>query len=160
MPYCRRLLFAGGRQFMYSSKTINIPIARPVAEVYEFLLEPRNYPRWAASLGGRFENIGGRDWLAETPHGPVTIRFAERNGLGVLDHAVFREGEEPTMRMMRVVPNGEGSELIYTIFKRDELSVEAFESEIEWTTTEMSVLKTYLELRNLDLDDPVPVPPG
>lgn len=142
------------------SKTITLPIARPVAEVYEFLLEPRNYPRWAASLGGRFEHVGGRDWRAETPHGPVIIRFAERNGLGVLDHAVFREGEQPRMRMVRVVPNGEGCELIYTIFKGDELSVEGFASETEWTATELEVLKTYLESRNLDLDEPTPVPPG
>lgn len=135
---------------MYMSKTINLSIARPPTEVYEFLLEPRNYPRWAASLGGRFEHVGGRDWRAETPHGEVIIRFAERNTLGVLDHGVFREGEEPRMRMMRVVPNGDGCELIYTIFNREGASAEAFGSEVEWMATELEVLKTYLEARNLD----------
>lgn len=130
---------------MYMSKTISLPIARPPSEVYEFLLEPRNYPRWAASLGGRFEHLESRDWRAETPHGPVIIRFAERNALGVLDHAVFREGEEPLTRMVRVVPNGEGCELIYTIFKPEHLDAEAFESEAEWTRTELEVLKSYLE---------------
>lgn len=145
---------------MYMSKTITLPIARPVAEVYEFLVEPRNYPRWAASLGGKFEPIGGREWRAETPFGPVVIRFTERNDFGVLDHAVAGEGEEPRTRMMRVVQNGEGCELIYTIFNHDEQSVEAFESEAEWTATELAVMKTYLESRNLDLDDPTPVPPG
>lgn len=141
---------------MYMSKTITLPIARQLEEVYEFLLEPRNYPRWAASLGGRFENVGGRDWRAETPHGEVIIRFAERNDLGVLDHGVFREGEQPRMRMMRVVANGEGCELIYTIFNREGASAEAFESEAEWMATELAVLKTYLEARNYDFDDELP----
>ena len=133
---------------MHMSRTISLHIARSPDEVYEFLLEPRNYPRWAAALGGRFEHIEGRDWRSDTPFGPVTIRFAERNELGVLDHAVFGEGQEPAMRRMRVVPNGEGSELIYTMFKRDELSAEQFASDAEWTATELEVLKTYLEHRN------------
>jgi hypothetical protein len=147
---------------MYMSKTISLPIARPPAEVYEFVLEPRNYPRWAAALGGHFEHVEGRDWRAETPYGLVTIRFSERNDFGIFDHALFGEGEEPMTRRARVVPNGDGCELIYTMFKRDDLSVEAFESDAEWTATELAVLKTYLELRNHDPDDfgPAPVPPG
>jgi uncharacterized protein YndB with AHSA1/START domain len=133
---------------MYMSRTITLSLARPAAEVYEFLLEPRNYPKWAASVGGRFEHVEGRDWRAETPHGQVIIRFAERNSLGVLDHAVFREGETPVLRRGRVVPNGEGAELIYTIFKPDHLDAEVFQSEVAWTRTELEVLKTYLEGRN------------
>jgi hypothetical protein len=147
---------------MLMSRTISLPIERPSAEVYEFLLEPRNYPRWAAALGGGLEHVEGRDWRAETPYGPVTIRFAERNSYGVLDHAVFGDGEEPMVRRMRVVANGEGAELLYTMFKREDVSTEAFESEVEWTATELAVLKTYLELRNHDRDEfgPTPVPPG
>jgi hypothetical protein len=144
---------------MYMSKTISLPIERPPAEVYEFLLEPRNYPRWAAAVGGRFEHVEGRDWRAETPHGSVIIRFSELNSFGILDHAVFREGEEPMMRRMRVVPNGDGAELLYTLFKPEDVSTAAFESEVEWTATELAVLKTYLEMRNQDLG-PTPVPPG
>ncbi|HEV7274767.1 MAG TPA: SRPBCC family protein [Devosiaceae bacterium] len=144
------------------SKTISLPIARPLAEVYEFLLEPRNYPRWAAALSGGLEHVEGRDWRAETPYGTVTMRFSERNAFGVFDHSVFGEGEEPMTRRARVVPNGDGCELLYTMFKRDEQSVEAFESEVEWTATELAVLKTYLELRDGGSGElgPVPVPPG
>jgi hypothetical protein len=96
--------------------------------------------------GHRFEHRGGRDWLADTAAGPRIVRFIEPNIYGVLDHAVFPEGEEPVFGPMRVVANEEGTLLSYAFFRRPGLSDEKFESTIEWITTDLMMAKSLLEI--------------
>jgi len=69
------------------SKIISVSINRPAQEVYAFASDPANLPRWASGLGTSIANVNG-EWIAQTPQGPVKIRFAPRNDLGVLDHYV------------------------------------------------------------------------
>lgn len=133
---------------MYPSHTITVQIDRPLDEVYDFLSDPTNLGRWATVPGGGFSHVGGLDWRADTPSGPVVIRYTERNRHGVMDHTVFRAGEAPVRIPMRVFANGEGSELTYTIFRRPGMSAEAFASEAEWVATELAVAKSVLEARN------------
>ena len=134
---------------MHPSHTITLQIARPLAEVYDFLSNPANLRKWATTPGGGFAHVGGQDWRADTPSGPVTIRYTAQNEFGVMDHTVFREGEAPVRVPMRVFANGEGSELTYTIFRRPETSEAAFASEAEWVAAELAVAKSYLETRNV-----------
>lgn len=131
---------------IYNSRILSISIERPVKEVFRFLIEPRNFPQWASLTGHRFEHRGGRDWLADTTQGPRIIRFAEPNNLGILDHAVFAEGEQPVFGPMRVVANEEATLLTYTFFQRPGLSDEKFESTVEWITTDLLTMKTLLEV--------------
>ena len=130
----------------FNSRVISLSIERPVAEVFAFLIEPRNFPKWASLTGHRFEHRGGRDWLADTAAGPRLIRFAETNDYGILDHAVFPEGTEPIFGPMRVVRNEEGSLLTYTFFQRPGLSDEQFHSIVEWITTDLMTAKAVLEV--------------
>lgn len=131
---------------MFESRIIALPIERPVADVYRYLAEPRNFAQWASLTGHRFEHRGGRDWLADTAAGPRIIRFIEPNAYGVLDHAVFPEGEAPVFGPMRVVANEEGTLLTYTFFQRPGLSDEKFESTVEWITTDLMTAKALLEV--------------
>jgi uncharacterized protein YndB with AHSA1/START domain len=131
---------------MFESRIISLSIDRPVKEVFRFFSEPRNFAQWASLTGHRFEHRGGRDWLADTAAGPRIIRFIEPNEYGVLDHAVFPEGEEPVFGPMRVVANEEGTLLTYSFFRRPDLSDEKFESTVEWITTDLMTAKTLLEV--------------
>jgi hypothetical protein len=132
---------------MFKSKTIGLSIERPVGEVYEFLLEPRNFPSWAFP-DANMTHLGGTDWQLETSVGPRIIRFAERNPFGILDHATMRAaGERPHPIAMRVVANATGTELIYTSFKRDDFSDAEWDSMLEWVMTDLMSLKTLLESR-------------
>jgi hypothetical protein len=130
---------------MFLSRTISIPIHRPYHEVYEFLVEPRNFPSWASNLGADFVQIGAHDWVTTTRSGRVILRFAARNDFGVLDHQVFLEGETPVTTPMRLIGNAEGCEIIYTQFQRPEMTPEAFASEVEWVTSDFEALRSLME---------------
>lgn len=94
---------------------ITVSIARPCEDVYEFLAEPANFERWASGLGNGLRRIGGKLWRAEGPDGGVTVRFSDRNAYGVLDHEVETPTGERILNPMRVVPNGSGSEVVFTV---------------------------------------------
>jgi uncharacterized protein YndB with AHSA1/START domain len=130
----------------YRSNILSVSIERPVNEVFRFLLDPRNYPKWASVTGHRFEYRDGRDWLVDATFGPRIVRFAEPNDYGVLDHAVFEEGDEPVFGPMRAVANGEGTLLTFTFFQRSGFTDEGFASTVEWIATDLLTAKSLLEV--------------
>lgn len=130
---------------MFRSRTISIPIYRSYDEVYEFLVEPRNFPSWASNLGPDFTRISDYEWSSTTRNGKVILRFAPRNAHGILDHQVFLEGKTPHTTPMRLIENDEGCEIIYTQFQRPGMTEDAFASEVEWVTSDFAALRSLLE---------------
>lgn len=130
---------------MLRSRTISIPIFRPFSEVYEFLAEPRNFPSWASNLGSDFKRISDYEWSTTTRGGRVILQFAPRNDYGVLDHAVYLEGRPPVTTPMRLIENDGGCEVIYTQFQRPGMGDDAFQSEVEWVTSDFEALRSLLE---------------
>jgi hypothetical protein len=133
---------------MRRSHTISISIDRPYDEVYGYLSNPQNYQRWAALEPGTFKPLDNGDWQGETPFGFRHFRFSPPNRHGVLDHAVFVPDGEILYTPMRVVPNEEGTELIFTFFRRDGMDDAQFASAVEWIMTDFLTLKSLLEARN------------
>lgn len=134
---------------MYRSTTITISINCPWKQVYDFLAEPLNLPTWGSNMGNKIEHVSGSDWASEDENGRTIYRYQPRNEFGVLDHAVFKEGETPFTTPMRIVANGEGAEVLYTLFQRPGMSEEAFTSEIEWVQADFLTLKSLLESRRV-----------
>ena len=130
---------------MFKSRTISIPLSRPYDEVYDFLAEPRNFPSWASNLGSDFVHVSGNDWATTTRTGKVMLRFAPRNSFGVLDHAVFPQGGEPSTTPMRVIANDDGAEILFTLLQRPGMSDAQFESEAEWVRSDFEALRSLLE---------------
>ena len=124
---------------------ISVGISRPLEEVYAFLAEPENLPRWATGLGHSFRHLEGLEWLAETPMGPMKVRFSERNPFGILDHAVIPADGEPMHNPMRVFANGDGSEVVFSLFQRPGMSDEDFARDADWVSGDLQRLKTILE---------------
>lgn len=60
-----------------------------------------NYPKWAAVDGPMIE-ITASEWSIQTPFGQRIVSFSEPNIFGVLDLAVFAEGEERIVMSMPV----------------------------------------------------------
>ena len=81
----------------------------------------------------------------ETPQGPVKIRFAEKNDFGVLDHYVTTAQGVEIYVPMRVVPNGFGSEVIFTLFKTPEMSDQRFAEDAGMVERDLKTLKSVLE---------------
>jgi len=129
---------------IFKSLHISVSINRPVDEVYEFASNPENLPRWAAGLSGSIKNVNG-DWIAESPMGSVIIKFAERNAFGILDHDVTLPSGEKVYNPMRVFPNNDGSELIFTLYQRPGVSEQMFAEDAKMVAKDLEKLKSLLE---------------
>jgi hypothetical protein len=129
---------------IYSSRIITVSIDRDWREVYDFASIPGNFQRWAAGLGRRFER-SGEDWTAENPDGRlIRIRFSRPNEFGVLDHIVFAEGKE-IRNAVRVVPNGTGAEVMFTLLKTPDMTEETFAADAAAVQRDLNSLKAMLE---------------
>ena len=128
----------------FKSKHISVSINRPADDVYEFASNPANLPQWAAGLSGSIENVKG-DWIAVSPMGRVKVEFAEKNKFGILDHDVTLPSGEKIYNPMRVFPNDDGSEVIFTLYQRSDLSDQMFAEDAEAVAKDLEKLKSLLE---------------
>ena len=130
---------------MRRSHVVCISIERPFDEVYGYLVQPRNFARWASVENEALEQLPNGDWAGQMSFGFRHIRFTPHNPYGVLDHAIFKPGGEVLFTPLRVVPNEEGTELNFTFFAREGMDDAQFASAIEWITTDFLALKSLLE---------------
>lgn len=123
---------------------LSVSIARPPAEVYAFASRPENLPRWASGLAAGIRQVDG-DWIADAPAGTVRLRFAPPNDLGVLDHDVLLDSGETVHVPLRVLPNGTGSEVVFTLLRLPDMTEERFEADARWVERDLARLKATLE---------------
>jgi len=127
-----------------TARHIGTSIARPCREVYAFASNPENLPLWAAGLSGFIAKIDG-EWVAESPMGSVKVEFVAANDLGVLDHTVTLPSGESLYNPLRVVPNAEGSEIVFTLFRQPGVTGEEFEADAAAVARDLAALKGLLE---------------
>ena len=132
---------------MHDVQHVSISIARPPREVYEFASDPRNLPRWAAGLARSEVRPDGDGWVADAPFGKVRVRFAPRNPYGVMDHDVTLESGVTVHNPMRVVPNGEGSEFVFTLIRQPGTSDAELAKDRAAVEADLQRLKRLLEGR-------------
>jgi Polyketide cyclase / dehydrase and lipid transport len=119
-------------------------IARPAADVYEYASNPANVPAWAPGLGTSVEKVGDR-WFVDTPSGRASLSFAERNDFGVLDHEVALPSGEVVYVPMRVIPDGDGSEVAFCLRRLAGVTDEEFERDAGLVQADLARLKRVLE---------------
>jgi uncharacterized protein YndB with AHSA1/START domain len=129
---------------LMKSKTVSVSIAQPPQRVYDFAVEPENLPRWAPALCRSVAYESG-EWLIQTPDGHATVRFAARNPFGVLDHDVRLSSGQEIHSVMRVVPNGEGSEICFTLFQRPGMTDDQYAEDARLVESDLRNLKQVLE---------------
>ncbi|MCC6544720.1 MAG: SRPBCC family protein [Nitrospirae bacterium] len=128
----------------FKSQHISVSINRPADQIYEFVSKPENLPKWAAGLSGSIKNVNG-DWIAESPMGRVKVKFADKNTFGILDHDVTLPSGAKVCNPMRVFPNNDGSEIIFTLYRRPDMSDQMFDEDAKAVTRDLDKLKTLLE---------------
>jgi hypothetical protein len=126
------------------SRQISESIDRPAADVYRYASDPANLPKWAPGLGSAVENIDGH-WFVETPAGRAGFAFVERNELGVLDHEVTLPSGDVIYNPMRVIPDGDGCEVVFTLRRLPDMSSEEFERDAGLVQADLARLKRVLE---------------
>ncbi|XVU22415.1 SRPBCC family protein [Actinoplanes sp. CA-054009] len=121
-------------------------ISRPAAEVYEYASNPANIPEWAPGLGQGVEQTGD-DWFVLTDTGRIKVVFAPPNDFGVLDHwATFPDGQT-FLNPLRVVPYGEGSEIVFSVRRAPGTSDADFARDTDLVRADLARLKSIVESR-------------
>src|SRR5579883_1799931 len=129
----------------FESKHLSERIDRPAGEVYEFAVEPANLPRWAPGLGSAVEQANGR-WFVQTPAGRLGLAFAPRNDFGVLDHDVTMPSGEVVYNPMRVIADGDGCEIVFTLRRREGMTDEEFAADAQAVAADLARLKRLMEV--------------
>jgi uncharacterized membrane protein len=130
---------------LYPSKHVSVPVERPADVVYAYASNPANLPLWAAGLVTGAIRPVGDDWIAESPMGTIRVRFADPNPYGVLDHRVTLPDGDAVLNPMRVVPNGDGAELTFTLYRLPGVTDQSFAADAAQVETDLRRLKELLE---------------
>jgi hypothetical protein len=131
---------------MTESRHLTVSIARPAPEVYAWARDPAHLPQWAAGLASGIRLERG-EWVADSPMGRVLVRFVPVNEYGVLDHdAVLPDGTAVT-NPLRVLPDGDGCEVVFTVRRQPGTDDAAFEADVAAVTADLGTLKRVLEAR-------------
>jgi hypothetical protein len=125
-------------------RNVSVSIRRSPSDVYAFISNGENVPRWAAGLGTKIRRVEG-EWVAEGPIGSVRVRFAPPNDLGVADHDVVLASGVTVHNPIRVVPNGSGSTVIFTLLRQPGVSARQFNQDATTVQKDLETLKALLE---------------
>jgi uncharacterized protein YndB with AHSA1/START domain len=129
---------------MTESRTVSISIKRRPEEVYEYLVDPANFPKWSIFI--KEIKKEGSEWIATTPERTVRIRFTPRNEFRVLDHYVTVSPQLQVYVPMRVLADPENaSEVIFTVFRSPGMTDEQYKDDIGMVLTDLAGLKRVLE---------------
>lgn len=126
------------------SQTITVYIAAPADRVYAFASREENLPRWVPSFF-RAVTREGDEWVVDSPLGKAAFAFAGKNPFGVLDHRIRLASGEEFFNPMRVIANGQDSELIFTLFQSEGMSDQDFARDAETVRSDLDVLRRLME---------------
>jgi len=129
---------------VHESVHVSASIERPAAEVYAFIADPRNLSHWAAGLADHPVELVDGQWVADSPLGRVIIAFAPANDFGVADHDVTLPSGETVTNPMRVVPNGDGCDVVFTLLRRG-MSDAEFAVDVDAVTRDLAALRARLQ---------------
>lgn len=128
----------------HPTRILHTTIAVPLAIAYDFAHRPENFPKWAAGLSSDLHRAG-EQWVAQTPAGQAIVRFSAPNAHGVLDHWVALPGKAEIYIPLRMISNGDGTEVVFMLFRQPDMSDAAFASDAATVAADLDALKSLLE---------------
>jgi hypothetical protein len=126
------------------ARHIGITIDCPFKQAYAFAHKPESFPKWAAGLSSSLHRTDD-GWITETPAGQAKIVFSPENQFGVLDHAV-QIGDQPEIYVpLRMMPNGDGIEVVLTLLRQPDMDDDAFARDAGLVEADLRALRALLE---------------
>lgn len=101
-----------------TARVLHVSIERPWREVYRFAANPETMPKWASGLASGLTRDGDEWITGGGPLGAARVRFAPPNELGVIDHRVTLPDGTVVDNALRVIPNGDGAEVMFTLLRQ------------------------------------------
>lgn len=123
---------------------VSVSIERAPDDVYRFVTNMETWPEWASGLGKSIRRQGN-DWIADGPLGQVRVRLAVPNPFRVLDHDVTLPTGVTVHNPLRVLPNGAGSEVIFSVFRQPGTPAHDFQADVNAVAKDLGALKQLLE---------------
>lgn len=125
---------------------ISRPFDHDVETVSGVAGHPEDLPLWAAGLSAGIREEDGR-WFTDSPMGVVEVAFTGPVASGILDHDVTLPDGTVVRNAFRVVANDDGSEAIFTLFRRDGMSEAEFQADADAVRGDLDRLALLLEKR-------------
>lgn len=129
----------------YPCHHISMSIERPPSDVIAFLGDMANWPKWASGLGDTFQASGDGTIRIAMADGPMTLRLAGVPEHGVFDHVVTAADGRTFYNPLRVLPNGDGAEVVFTLYRMRDADDAAFERDAAWIARDLATLKRLVE---------------
>ena len=123
---------------MGRSRTLSITVAKKTGDAFDAILSmpPKMMP------DAKINDAGW--WSFTGPYGKSKLKFNENRSFGILDHQYIDE-ESSWNIPMRVVSNGDISEVIITLNKPDEISDEQFNHRMDEIGEMFNSMKNIIE---------------
>ncbi len=123
---------------MSRSRTISITVKKRTGDAFDAILQmpPKLMP------DAKINDAGW--WSFTGPHGKSQLKFNENKSLGILDHR-YTDEESSWDVPMRVVSNGDYSEVIITLNKPEEINDEQFDQRMSEIGKMFETMKNIIE---------------
>ena len=132
-------------RMVHESVHVSTSIQRPAEDVYTFVTDPANLSTWAAGLADSpLRHVDGQ-WVADSPLGRVTVEFVEPNHLGVADHDVTLPSGERITNPMRIIANGDGCDVLFSVRRLAPMSEADFASDVDAVARDLASLRSLME---------------
>jgi hypothetical protein len=123
---------------MSRSRTISVTVEKKTGDAFDAILQipPKMMP------DAKINNDGW--WSFTGPHGKSKLKFSENKSLGILDHK-FIDEESSWDVPMRVVSNGNFSEVLITLNKPEEITDDQFNQRVSEIDEMVNSMKNIIE---------------
>ena len=131
-------------EMVHESIHVSTVIDRPAGDVYDYASNPVNLSTWAAGLAHRDVQLEDGQWVVDSPMGRVVVAFAGPNDFGIVDHDVTLPDGETVRNPMRVIPNGDGCDVVFTVRRRPGMSETDLAADVDAVTADLAALRTLM----------------
>lgn len=123
---------------MTRSRTISITVKKKTGDAFDAILQvpPKMMP------DAQLNNDGW--WSFTGPFGKAKLKFKENKSLGILDHQ-YIDKDSTWDVPMRVISNGDFSEVVITLNKPDEISDAQFDERVTEIGELFNAMKNIIE---------------
>ena len=123
---------------MTRTRSISMNVNKMVGETFDSIIElfPKFIPNAKINSDGWWSFIG--------PYGKSKLKFNQNKSLGILDHEYIDE-ESYWDTTMRIIPNGNYSEIIIILKKPEQLTDFQFNQRVETISELATSMKNILE---------------
>jgi hypothetical protein len=127
---------------MNLAHTRSIAIAAPPDAVVDLLADGDRLPEWAPDFAAEVRAEGDH-WLVGSGDGQFRIRIRGSAELGTVD--ILSAEDERTGAFGRVIPNGDGSEFLFTLLFPPDTDGQAIAAQMEVVESELERVRVLAE---------------